>query len=94
MIAGKWLLNTLNAQKLHDRIPISLLELSSSKFPSGGLLYNRILERHIKKCLFKIYKWTPESLNSLCDLTSAANLANLLTDCGVKTVADLFMYFD
>ena len=31
---------------LHDRILISLLELSSSKVPSGGLLYNRILGRH------------------------------------------------
>ena len=30
----------------HDRIYISLLELSSSKVPSGGLLYNRILGRH------------------------------------------------
>ena len=30
----------------HDRILISLLELSSSKVPSGGLLYNRILGRH------------------------------------------------
>ena len=31
---------------IHDRILISLLELSSSKVPSGGLLYNRILGRH------------------------------------------------
>ena len=46
------------------------------------------------KCLFKIYKWTTESLKSLYDLTSAANLVNILTDCGVKTGADLFMYFD
>ena len=30
----------------HDRILFSLLELSSSKFPSGGLLCNRILGRH------------------------------------------------
>ena len=67
--------------ELHDRIPISLLELSSSKIPSGGLLYNRILARHTsKKCVFKIYKWTAESLNSLCDLTSAVNPINILTD--------------
>ena len=67
----------------HDRILISFLKLSWSKVPSGGLLYNRNLGRHIKKCLFNIYKWTTESLNSLCDLTSAANLVNILTDCGV-----------
>ena len=29
------------------------------------------------KCLFKIFKWTAESLNSLRDLTSAANLVNI-----------------
>ena len=28
--------------------------------------------------LFRIFKWTAESLNSLCELTSAANLANIL----------------
>ena len=67
-------------QIFHDRIPISLLELSSSKIPSGGLLYNRILARHTSKCVFKIYKWTAESLNSLCDLTSAVNPVNILTD--------------
>ena len=46
------------------------------------------------KCLFKIYKRADELLNSLCDLMSAANLVNILTDWGVKTVADLFMYFE
>ena len=37
---------SLLGHQYHDRILISLLELSSSKVPSGGLLYNRILGRH------------------------------------------------
>ena len=36
-----------SAISVHDRILMSLLELSSSKIPSGGLLYNRILGKHI-----------------------------------------------
>ena len=30
------------------------------------------------KKFFKIFKWAAESLNSLCELTSAANLVNIL----------------
>ena len=39
-------LQRFTCELYHDRILISLLELSSSKVPSGGLLYNRILGRH------------------------------------------------
>ena len=60
----------------HDRIPISLLEQTSLRRSTESCG-----DTH-KKRLFKIYKWTAESLNSMCDLTSAANLVNLLTDWG------------
>ena len=58
----------------HDRTPISLLEQTSLRRSTESCG-----DTH-KKRLFKIYKWSAESLNSMCDLTSAANLVNLLTD--------------